>query len=291
MRSLGIIALTVAAACGLPASASAQAAPSAAPQAAPAAPAPEAEMPEAEAQRPAGAISDPFEGFNRSMYRFNDALDRAVLEPVAKGYRAVTTGPVRAGVRNFLRNLSSPVVFVNDALQADAPRAGVTAGRFAINTTVGVLGVFDPAEHAGLHRHEADFGQTLGVWGVGSGPYLYLPLLGPSSVRDGVGRIVDIAFDPFTWSKFDGDDEFRATRTVVGAVSTREVLIEPVEELRASSIDPYVTVRSLYGSLRESAVRKGRQDVQDLPDFDEMPEAPDATAPAVSAPGAAGEGR
>lgn len=295
MRSFRILTLAGAALACLAAPALAQEAVVPAPSAAPVpAAAPETPAPTPDATAPAAAmpveqardsaIPDPFEGFNRGVYKFNDALDRAILEPVAKGYRAITPSPVRAGVRNFLHNLGSPVVFVNDALQGDAPRAGVTAGRFAINTTVGVLGIFDPATHIGLERHGADFGQTLGIWGVGSGAYLYLPLLGPTTVRDGVGRIVDIAFDPFTWAKFDGDDEFRATRVVLGALSTREELIEPIDEMRATSIDPYVTVRSLYATTRAGMISKGHGDVQDLPTFDEVPTAPPADVAPQTAP-------
>ena len=300
MRSFRILTLAgVAMAClAAPAFAQDAAVPAPAPAAAPEGPAPEASAPAPQTAAPeAGqiadmpveqardsAIPDPFEGLNRGMYKFNDALDRAIFEPVAKGYRAIAPSPVRAGVRNFLQNLSSPVVFVNDALQGDAPRAGVTAGRFAINTTVGVLGIFDPATHIGLERHNADFGQTLGVWGVGSGAYIFLPLFGPTSVRDGVGRIVDIAFDPLSWAKFDGDDEFRATRFLLGAVSTREQLIEPIDELRTTSIDPYVTMRSLYATTRAGMIRKGDNNVQDLPSFDEVPSPAPAEAAAPVEP-------
>lgn len=216
-------------------------------------------------------VNDPAEGFNRSMYGVNDTLDRALLEPTAKAYRAVTPGFFRTGVRNFLRNLRGPVIFANDVLQGEFARAGTTAGRFGVNTTIGLLGVIDIADDVGLERHDEDFGQTLAVWGVGAGPYLYLPLIGPTTVRDGAGMIVDVALSPLTWAEFDGDDEFMAARTVLGAVSTREELIETVQSLRETSIDPYVSVRSAYSLTRESAIRNGLQDVQDLPDFDPIP--------------------
>jgi phospholipid-binding lipoprotein MlaA len=221
-------------------------------------------------------LNDPAEGWNRSMYAINDAVDRAVLEPVARGYRYITPSPVRAGVRNFLRNLRGPVVFANDVLQGEFSRAGTTASRFAINSTFGVAGLVDVAEEVGIERHDEDFGQTLAVWGVPAGAYLYLPLLGPSNVRDGAGRVVDVALNPLTWAEFEGDDAFLATRTVVGAVSTREELIEPVEDLRNTSIDPYVTIRSTYALTRESAIRNGLQDVQDLPEFEQIYETPAA---------------
>jgi phospholipid-binding lipoprotein MlaA len=217
------------------------------------------------------AISDPQEGFNRDMFAVNESLDHHVLEPVAKGYRAATPRFFRAGVRNFLNNLRGPVIFVNDVLQGEASRAGVTAGRFVINTTVGVVGVFDIAQKAGLERHDEDFGQTLAVWGVAPGRYVYLPVVGPTTVRDGLGRVADIAFSPLTWAKFDGDTEFAATRVVVGGVSDREGAIEVIDGLRQTSFDPYTSVRSTYALSRESAIRNRLQDVQDLPDFQEIP--------------------
>ena len=128
------------------------------------------------------AVYDPFEGWNRGVYAFNDGVDRAVLEPVAKGYRTVTNEPVRQGVSNFLSNLGQPVVFANTVLQGKPLAALDTVTRFALNTTVGIGGVFDPATALDVPRHREDFGQTLGVWGVPSGPYLVLPVMGSSNL-------------------------------------------------------------------------------------------------------------
>lgn len=211
---------------------------------------------------------DPWEGFNRAMFGVHRAVDNAVLEPVARGYRAITPGPVRGGVRNFLRNLNAPVIFANDVLQGEFKRAGSTAGRFAINSTIGIAGILDPATSIGLERHEEDFGQTLAVWGVPSGPYLFIPLLGPSNIRDSAGRGVDIALDPITWSDFDDIDTFRASRAVLGALSTREVLLDPIDAIEAQGGDLYITYRSAYEVAREAAIQNGRMDVQDLPDFE-----------------------
>jgi phospholipid-binding lipoprotein MlaA len=222
------------------------------------------------------AVSDPWEGFNRDMYAVHDSVDRAVLEPVARGYRAVTPRPVRHGVRNVLRNLRGPVIFANDLLQGQFARAGVTAARFGVNTTIGVVGLFDPAESMGLERHDEDFGQTLAVWGVDAGPYIFVPLLGPTTVRDGAGRIVDMAFDPLTWARGENVDEWRAARGVATGVSAREQVIEAVEDVRRDSVDPYVTLRTSYGLLRESAIQNGPADVQELPEFEDMDERPDA---------------
>src|SRR5262249_35236852 len=152
----------------------------------------------------------------------------------------------RTGVSNFLSNLGSPVTFVNDLLQGHIGRAGTTIARLGINSTLGVFGLFDPATDFGFDRHEEDFGQTLAVWGGHSGPYVFVPLLGPTTVRDGAGRIVDLAFDPLNWARFDHHTEVLATRAVVGAISTREDLLDPVDTMRRTSIDPYATVRATY---------------------------------------------
>lgn len=217
---------------------------------------------------------DPWEGFNRSMFELHEGVDEAVLEPVARGYRAVTPGFFRAGVRNVLRNLRGPVIFANDVLQFEVGRAGTTAGRFLINSTIGVAGIFDPATSMGLERHDEDFGQTLAVWGVDEGPYLFIPLMGPSTVRDAFGKIVDVAFDPLTWVEYERVNEARTIRTVFSALSAREQVLETVDDIRRDSLDPYVTIRSSYVLLRESAIQNGPADVQDLPEFEEIEDTP-----------------
>lgn len=220
------------------------------------------------------AAGDPWEGFNRDLYAIHDGVDQAVLEPVARGYRAVTPGPLRAGVRNVLRNLRGPVIFANDVLQGEFGRAATTAARFGVNSTVGLVGIFDPATSMGLERHDEDFGQTLAVWGVDPGPYIFVPLMGPTTLRDGAGRIVDIAFDPLTWAEFDEVDEVRIARTALSALSARESVIETVDDIRRDSLDPYVTIRSAYGQLRQSAIQNGPADVEDLPEFEPIDETP-----------------
>lgn len=219
-------------------------------------------------------VYDPWEGFNRQMFAVHEAVDQAVLEPVARGYRAVAPRPVRTGVRSFLQNLRSPVIFANDVLQGEFSRAGATAARFGINSTIGIGGVFDPATTMGIERHDEDFGQTLGRWGVPSGPYLFVPLLGPTNVRDGVGVGVDMALDPINYAEFEGDDAFRITRSALGALSARENVLETIEDIRNDSLDPYVTIRTSYGLWRYSAIQNGRRDVQDLPEFEAIPEYP-----------------
>jgi phospholipid-binding lipoprotein MlaA len=228
------------------------------------------------------ATRDPFEKFNRGVYAFNEVIDRYGLEPIAKGYRAVTPQPFREGVGNVLHNLRAPVTFANDVLQGAPRRAGTTVARFGINSTIGVVGIFDVASTMGLEKHSEDFGQTLGRWGVPTGPYLVLPLLGPSTVRDTGGAVVDIALNPINYAQFEGDDIFRATRTTLTVVNGRAAAIEAIQSIRDTSIDPYVSIRTTYLILRESAVRNGQTNVQDLPEFEEIP--PEAGTDAGSQP-------
>lgn len=224
-------------------------------------------------------VADPLEGFNRQMFAIHEGVDNAVLEPVARGYRAVTPRPLRTGVLNFLRNLRGPVIFANDVLQGEFGRAGTTAARFGVNTTVGIVGLFDPASSMGLERHDEDFGQTLAVWGVGEGPYLFVPLFGPSNLRDTTGRIVDTVFDPLTWVGGDDVNMWRAARTVTAGIAAREQILETVDDIRANSVDPYASIRTSYNLLRESAVQNGRTDVQDLPEFDDIPDSEETPPP------------
>lgn len=199
---------------------------------------------------------DPLERVNRGIFAFNNVADRYVLEPVAKGYRAVAPAPVRRSVVNFLSNLRSPVVFANDLLQGERERAGVTLGRFMINTTLGVAGLFDAAAVFGYQAHDEDLGQTLGVYGLPQGPYLMLPLLGPSTARDAAGRVGDYFIDPLNSCCVTGDE--RLARFGAGTVSSREQLIETIDDLRRNTFDAYATVRSAYLQQRAAALRNGR---------------------------------
>ncbi|MEM9181410.1 MAG: VacJ family lipoprotein [Pseudomonadota bacterium] len=217
------------------------------------------------------AVYDPWEGFNRQVYAFNDGVDQAVLEPVAKGYRAVTNEPIRGGVSNFLTNLNQPVVFANTVLQGKPGAAIDTVTRFTVNSTIGLAGILDVATTLDVPEHREDFGQTLGVWGVPNGPYLVLPFLGSSNVRDAVGFGVDIAFDPLTYAQFEGDTETRIALQVTEVISVRENLIEAVEVLRDQP-EPYVALRRNYTQQRAAAIRDGREQedpFEDLPDFDD----------------------
>ena len=199
------------------------------------------------------ANNDPAEPFNRAMYDVHQAIDTAVLRPVAVAYRAVVPPPVRTGVSNVLSNLRSPVILMNDALQGETERFGVTLGRFMLNSTLGVGGIFDVASRFGLTPHTEDFGQTFAVAGVEEGPYLFIPILGPSNPRDLLGFAAGIAADPFTWLTFGNRDlldtlsYIRAGATVV---STRESLLDTLDDVQRTSLDPYATLRSAYRQQR-----------------------------------------
>ncbi len=213
-------------------------------------------------------VADPFEPFNRVMYRFNDGLDRVVLGPTSEFYVWAVPEFGRHRVRDFVDNWKNPVWFANDVLQGDINHAGVTASRFALNTTVGVLGVYDFAEHhVGLEKRDEDFGQTLGTWGVANGAYLMLPLLGPTTFRDLTGTVVDVGLNPLTWAEFEGDSTVRTSLMVMDVVDIRAQTAPAIDTVRAS-VDPYAQARALYIQNRAERVRNGQSSYEDLPDFD-----------------------
>jgi phospholipid-binding lipoprotein MlaA len=200
-------------------------------------------------------VPDPIEPLNRHFFRFNDAIDRYVLDPVTNAYQFVVPSPLRLCIRRFFRNLKAPVYVVNDLLQLRFRDAAETAAGFALNSTAGFVGLFDPGENVGWSTHPADFGQTLGVFGVPSGPYLVIPLFGPTTVRDGSGDVVDRAFDPLTYIFGVGDLIF------IGGSSgfvTREENAKAIEALRSSSVDYYSAMRSAYTQNRESRIAELR---------------------------------
>lgn len=197
--------------------------------------------------------ADPYEDFNRQMFAFNEGFDQAVLEPVAHGYRAITNEPIREGVGNFSSNLGEPLTFVNHVLQGKIPDAGATFGRFVINTTVGIAGIFDPASSMGIARTKEDFGQTLGTWGVDSGPFLVLPFVGPTNPRDLAGLGGDLALNPLNYPQFENDDAIRAGTFALWGIDAREGSIEAIDELR-NQVDPYTTLRRLYGRTRAADI-------------------------------------
>ena len=197
-------------------------------------------------------ISDPLEGFNRAVFAINDVIDIFIFRPLAALYGFVTPAPVKASARNIFANVNEPVVFTNQLLQLDLRGAGTTVGRFAINSTVGVAGVFDVADSVGFAPQTADFGQTLYTYGAGAGPYLVLPLLGPSTLRDGVGVGVDGFFQPLHYIFDTGTN---IVITAVDGVTTREELIQVIEDLRRTSLDYYAAMRATY--YQDRAVELG----------------------------------
>jgi phospholipid-binding lipoprotein MlaA len=196
--------------------------------------------------------NDPLEPTNRVFYKINDGIDTVVLKPAAQAYRYVLPQPVRTGIHNMLDNLGGPVRLTDDALQGKPKRAGDTAMRFVINTTAGVVGIFDIAKDLGYPAHDTDFALTLANWGVPDGPFLFLPILGPSSPRNATGFGVDLVIDPFTWIG-RGTTGFTITswtRTVVGALDTRAGLLDTLDQIKKTALDPYATFRSLYRQNR-----------------------------------------
>jgi phospholipid-binding lipoprotein MlaA len=197
---------------------------------------------------------DPFERVNRATFAFNDAVDRAVLKPVAKGYRKVAPQFVETGISNFMSNIHYPVVIVNNLLQAKFKPALSDTGRLLLNTTFGLAGFLDPASAAGLDRNDEDFGQTLGKWGAGAGPYLILPFLGPYTLRDGVGTAVDQFADPRTYIE---RDSIRMTIQAVRIIDMRARLLD-VEGTLNKAYDRYAFLRNVYLQRREYQVTDGQ---------------------------------
>jgi phospholipid-binding lipoprotein MlaA len=209
---------------------------------------------------------DRFERFNRSVFALNRTLDKAIARPVAVAYRKVTPRPVRSGVANFMANIGYPTTIVNDLLQGKFKPFARDTGRFVVNSTVGIGGLFDPATRFGLQANDEDLGQTFGKWGIGPGPYLMLPLLGPSTVRDGVGNVGD----QFTnLRSYIDDDYWRYGLTALDLVSSREQLLE-TDSVLNRSFDPYAFVRNAYLQRRQYQVYDG--DVPESAEETEVPE-------------------
>lgn len=214
----------------------------------------------------AQAANDPYESMNRETFRLNMKFDRHILGPAAEFYVKAVPEPARDGVHNFLTNLDLPVTFANDLLQGELKRAGQTVGRFGINSTLGLAGLFDPATKMGIPYHSEDFGQTLGVYGADEGPYLVLPLFGPDPPRDAVGQVADVFLDPFTYIAIREHFYWSAGRFALGMFDLRARNIGTMEGIERQSVDYYASVRSLYRQLRNNEIRNGKPS-DDLPDF------------------------
>lgn len=218
---------------------------------------------------------DRYEGFNRGVYKFNDTLDRAALKPVAKGYRKVTPQFVRTGIGNVLSNVEYPGTFINQFLQGKILLGLKDTGRFLINSTLGIAGIFDVATPLGLEKNDEDFGQTLAVWGVPSGPFLNLPLFGPSSMRDAPSRAVDWFTNPLQYTDLPWEAEWG--QRVINVVHTRSELL-PLDETLQRTYDPYVFIRDAWVQQREFNIFDGNPPPETLEDLDleEEPEEEDA---------------
>jgi len=204
---------------------------------------------------------DPAEPTNRVIYAFNDGLDTVILRPAAQAYRFLVPEPVRGGVHNMLSNLGTPVQLSNDILEGKPRRAGDTTMRFLINSTVGVLGIFDVAKGWGYPDHDADFGMTLALWGLPEGPFLFLPVFGPSTPRDAVGLGVNAAMDPFTWvGQGAAVKALDWSRFALNGLDQRERHLEDVDNVKKTALDPYATFRSLYRQHRASQIEDVRND-------------------------------
>ena len=211
---------------------------------------------------------DCFESLNRGTFAINQGLDKAVFKPIAKAYRGLPKS-IRSGTNNVLVNLSSLITVPNNILQGDFKKAGSNTGRFVINTTVGICGIFNVAKNMGFSKYEKeDYGQTLGVWGAGAGCYLVLPILGPSTVRDTAGSFINIlGGDPWYNASMQGNNEFLsksdyvATKVLTG-VDFRAKNIDSLENLEKNSMDFYASVRSLYLQDRQKKITNTRATIE-----------------------------
>ena len=216
---------------------------------------------DAEAVAEYQTINDPAEPTMRAIFAFNQALDKTLVKPVAGTYRKITSEKFRAKAHNFLNNLRSPVIFFNDVLQGEFERAITTLLRFLVNTTAGILGFNDVAADLGFEFHDEDFGQTLAIWNMPEGPYLMLPILGPSNPRDAVGRVVDFFIDPLNmWATNNNEEWIIPTHTALKVIDFRALHYDTFEDLEKSSLDFYAAVRSLYRQRRTDKINNGKAD-------------------------------
>jgi phospholipid-binding lipoprotein MlaA len=224
---------------------------------------------------------DPWEGFNRKIYAFNDALDKDVARPVAHTYVRAMPTPARNGIHNVITNIDEPVTVINDALQGKVKQTLQDLGRFVINSTVGILGWFDVAQHVGLPHHDEDLGQTLAVWGVPSGPYLVIPVIGPSTVRDAGGRVGDLYLNP---PRDRIPPRWRNAELVMDGLDTRVSLLQADQTLD-EAYDPYAFMRDAYIQNRRYKIYDGNPPESSTDyDYDLPPEGGTSAAPASATP-------
>jgi len=198
---------------------------------------------------------DPFESFNRSMYSFNEKLDKYAMKPIAEGYQAITPDPVDRGITNFFSNLDDVLVLINDLLQLKIDDAIATSARIVFNTTFGLLGIMDVATDFGIPKHNEDFGQTLGYWGVGSGPYLVLPFFGPSNIRDTVGFATDVTELDFVYDDMSTDHAYSLLS--LKYIDKRADLLKAKDIVDETALDPYAFIRDGWIQRRKNQVFDG----------------------------------
>ena len=208
---------------------------------------------------------DPFESFNRSMYTFNEKLDEYAMKPIAEGYQAITPDAVDTGITNFFNNIGDVLTLVNDLFQLKIDKALKTSARIVFNSTIGLFGIMDVATDFGLERHEEDFGQTLGYWGVESGPYLVLPFFGPSSVRDGIGFAVDVTELDLVYDDMSFDHEI--SLLAVKYIDKRADLLKAKDIVDETAPDPYAFIRDGWVQRRKNQVYDGNPPEEDEDDL------------------------
>ena len=233
-----------------------------------------------------GNPRDPLEPLNRSIYQFNDGVDKALMKPAAEFYRFALPQFMRTGISNFFSNLNDVIVALNNLLQGKLTKAASDVGRILINTTFGALGVYDAATEAGLEKNNEDFGQTLGYWGIGDGPYLVLPLLGPSNARDAVGWFGDYYAWPISYLEPDRD---RNILIALRFVTVRADLLEATRILETAALDPYEFVRDAYFQRRRNLVYDGKPPPDEDDFVDDAKPKPKAAEPAPPVPAEPGE--
>jgi phospholipid-binding lipoprotein MlaA len=202
--------------------------------------------------------ADPLEKFNRGIFAFNKDVDNALLKPLAETYKNVTPKPIDQGITNFFNNIGEVVIIANDLLQLKFDQAASDTSRLLVNSTAGLLGVVDIASQVGLTKNEEDFGQTLGYWGLGNGPYLVLPFLGPSSIRDTLGRSIDVFFDPRSYTTHAETRQLLLSTGTIKIVDMRADMLGVEEVLGAAALDEYAYVRDAYLQRRDFLVNDGQ---------------------------------
>ena len=223
--------------------------------------------PQATQDADATTVSDPLEGMNRFFFNINQRLDRNAGKPAATAYKETVPQTVRSGLHNMLANLGGPVTVANDLLEAQFENAGIAAGRFVVNTTIGLAGIFDVATDWGMPARDRDFGETLGTYGVPTGPYLVLPLRGSTDVRDFAGNYLDGYATPLHFVRYSGNHYVGWMKSTLGSMDNRSANIVTYEDIERFSVDYYATMRTLYLERRARLVEDRAVRTAELPDF------------------------